>query len=638
MKNVTAIVLAAGQGTRMKSQRAKVLHELCGRPLLQHVLDAAFAAGVKDAVVVVGFDAENVRASLARYGDRVRTAVQPEQRGTGHAVECALPEVPAGAEELLILCGDTPLLEAADLERLMRALADAGPQTQLCLLTCEVSDPAGYGRIIRDGSGAVVAIREHRDCSPEERAIGEINPGVYVARAAFLRERGPAAEAEQRAARALPHRRRRAGRGDEAGGVASVLVEDAESVSGHQRSRAARRGRGRRCTRASPRAAPSGVTVRDRAPASTRASWSSPRPRSSPASCCAAPPWSARRAHRRGLGAHRRGIVEPARTSSRIHRGEKSSTIGVRAQIGPFSHLRPESDDRGGGPRRQLRRDQEDDDGRARRPTTSRTSATARSARARTSAPARSSATTTASRSTAPTSARARSSAATRSSWRPVTIGAGAYVATGTTVTRTCRPTRSRPSRRVKQENKEGYAIARCHQLHRAHTEVLEHRGGGVVFARVVRELQQPVRVDGVVADRLQLVRADLVGQADTSPLLSEVEDDALADTGDLLLGVLELLLAVALEGPEHLAGEALGVDPAQDVAPPFGLPLHEGYVIGRQPGLRVVLTEVEHDHAEVTETRRNPRFRADPEQRPDCRGGNVHLSLSFLACLAREF
>ncbi|NUP09321.1 MAG: bifunctional UDP-N-acetylglucosamine diphosphorylase/glucosamine-1-phosphate N-acetyltransferase GlmU [Polyangiaceae bacterium] len=188
MNNVTAVILAAGQGTRMKSQRAKVLHELAGRSLLHHVLTAAFEAGAKDALVVVGFDADNVRASLASFGDRVRTALQPEQRGTGHAVECALAEVPASAEHLLILCGDTPLIQSADLERLMKAMDPSDASQVLSLLTCKVTDPTGYGRIVRDGSGAVLAIREHRDCSEAERAIDEINPAMYAARASFVRE------------------------------------------------------------------------------------------------------------------------------------------------------------------------------------------------------------------------------------------------------------------------------------------------------------------------------------------------------------------------------------------------------------------------------------------------------------------
>ncbi len=188
MADTTAIILAAGQGTRMKSKRAKVLHELCGRPMLHHVLEAAFAAGVNDAIVVVGFDGDNVRASLERFGERVRIAVQAEQRGTGHAVGCALPALASSSADVLVLCGDTPLVRAVDIENLMRALAE-NSQASLALLTCEVPDPTGYGRILRDASGNVRAIREQKDATEEERRVREINPAMYAVRCSFV---GPA--------------------------------------------------------------------------------------------------------------------------------------------------------------------------------------------------------------------------------------------------------------------------------------------------------------------------------------------------------------------------------------------------------------------------------------------------------------
>ncbi len=169
----------------MKSQRAKVLHELSGRPMLHHVLDAALDAGVTDLVVVVGHGGAEVASSLARYGDRARTATQPEQRGTGHAVLCAMPSVPEDAELAMVLCGDTPLVKAGDVAALLGAL-DGHPGADIALLTCRVADPTGYGRILRDAEGRVVAIREHRDATPEERRIDEINPAMYLARRAFL--------------------------------------------------------------------------------------------------------------------------------------------------------------------------------------------------------------------------------------------------------------------------------------------------------------------------------------------------------------------------------------------------------------------------------------------------------------------
>lgn len=185
---LTAVILAAGQGTRMKSARPKVLHELCGRPMVHHVVEAAFAAGAADVVVVVGHGREEVQAYLARaFGDRVRTAVQETQRGTGDAVRSAMPQLRPEADAVLLLCGDTPLLESAELGRLWSALGD-NPGAPLGMLTAVLADPTGYGRILRDAAGKVVGIREHKDATPEERAITEVNPGVYVARTAFLRE------------------------------------------------------------------------------------------------------------------------------------------------------------------------------------------------------------------------------------------------------------------------------------------------------------------------------------------------------------------------------------------------------------------------------------------------------------------
>jgi bifunctional UDP-N-acetylglucosamine pyrophosphorylase / glucosamine-1-phosphate N-acetyltransferase len=187
LDRTTAIILAAGQGTRMKGERAKVLHEIAGRPMLHHVLAAAFDAGVRDAVVVVGHDRERVLASLERFGDRVRTAVQDRQLGTGHAVGCALDQLAPDTELALVLCGDTPLVTSVELRALGGSLAQAKAETSLALLTCELDDPTGYGRVLRDAAGGVRAIREHRDCSAEELAVTEVNPAMYAVRAAFLR-------------------------------------------------------------------------------------------------------------------------------------------------------------------------------------------------------------------------------------------------------------------------------------------------------------------------------------------------------------------------------------------------------------------------------------------------------------------
>ncbi|MEC7526247.1 MAG: bifunctional UDP-N-acetylglucosamine diphosphorylase/glucosamine-1-phosphate N-acetyltransferase GlmU [Myxococcota bacterium] len=179
-----ALVLAAGQGTRMKSQLPKVLHEVAGRPMVCWPVQAAFDAGAEQVVVIVGHGAEAVEEALrADFGDRVKTALQAEQRGTGHAARCGMPALEGFDGDVVILYGDVPLIEP----EAVRALTAARQDGPLSLLTCRAPDPTGYGRILRDGD-AVVGIREHKDASEAERAIDEINPGLYAAEIGFLRE------------------------------------------------------------------------------------------------------------------------------------------------------------------------------------------------------------------------------------------------------------------------------------------------------------------------------------------------------------------------------------------------------------------------------------------------------------------
>jgi bifunctional UDP-N-acetylglucosamine pyrophosphorylase / glucosamine-1-phosphate N-acetyltransferase len=182
-----ALVLAAGQGKRMKSQLPKVLHPLLGRPMLSYPIDAAFSAGAERVVCVVGHGAERVTAMLgSRYGERVLTALQPEQKGTGDAARCGQAALPNWNGFIMIICGDSVLLSAQALNTLMdRARKHSGPLT---MLTAFLPDATGYGRIIRDAEGRIQRVQEERDCTPSERAIREFNPGVYAMRAGFLRE------------------------------------------------------------------------------------------------------------------------------------------------------------------------------------------------------------------------------------------------------------------------------------------------------------------------------------------------------------------------------------------------------------------------------------------------------------------
>ena len=168
------VILAAGQGTRMKSDLPKVLHPLAGRPLLGHVIDAARGLQAQRIAVVYGHGGSRVPEAFADAP--VEWVEQAQQLGTGHAVEQALPAV-AGMERVLVLYGDVPLTSRETLESLLRA----AEQSPLALLTVELDDPAGYGRIVRDDDGRIVRIVEHRDATPAELAIGEINTGILVA-------------------------------------------------------------------------------------------------------------------------------------------------------------------------------------------------------------------------------------------------------------------------------------------------------------------------------------------------------------------------------------------------------------------------------------------------------------------------
>ena len=179
-----AIVLAAGLGTRMRSARAKVLHELGGRPLIRYPLAALAPLEPSRVVVVVGHQAGEVRAAALASGLAVETALQPEQRGTGHAVQCAVPALDGFDGDLLLLYGDVPLVTTATLRRLLET--HRAERAHLTLLTMRFADPTGYGRILRDGAGRVRSIVEHRDATPAEREIKEANPGLYCVRASTL--------------------------------------------------------------------------------------------------------------------------------------------------------------------------------------------------------------------------------------------------------------------------------------------------------------------------------------------------------------------------------------------------------------------------------------------------------------------
>lgn len=184
---LASIVLLAGKGTRMKSRVPKVLHPAAGRPLGAWPLVRAVEIGASPIVAVVGHEAEAVKQGLSSHVEgELRFALQEHQRGTGHAVMCGLEALTENVDKVLILYGDTPLLRTDTLSSLVDAHASgSGP---LAMLTTHLEEPAGYGRIVRGARGEVRAIVEHKDCSDEQRTITEVNPGIYLVEAAFLRE------------------------------------------------------------------------------------------------------------------------------------------------------------------------------------------------------------------------------------------------------------------------------------------------------------------------------------------------------------------------------------------------------------------------------------------------------------------
>ncbi len=178
---LSTVILAAGQGTRMKSSLPKVLHRLLGQPMAWHALQAAVHVTSQKPVMVVGFSADQVQKAL---GDQAEYVLQEQQLGTGHAVMQAEPLLSGRSDMLLVIYGDMPLLTGDTLERLVQqARSNAGPLT---MLTVSSAETRGFGRILRDEHGQVTGIVEEAEATPQQLAIHELNPGVYCFRTAWL--------------------------------------------------------------------------------------------------------------------------------------------------------------------------------------------------------------------------------------------------------------------------------------------------------------------------------------------------------------------------------------------------------------------------------------------------------------------
>lgn len=183
MKNIAVIILAAGKGTRMKSDKAKVLHEINSKPMVSYVVETASKVAGDNIVVVIGHQRQDVKNAVLRTVN-ARFAIQEEQKGTGHAVHCALPEIDSSIEDIVILCGDVPLISANTIKNLIDK--HKKENAVVTVLAVNVENPKGYGRMITDESGSVIKIVEEADANDNEKSICLINSGIYCVEKDFL--------------------------------------------------------------------------------------------------------------------------------------------------------------------------------------------------------------------------------------------------------------------------------------------------------------------------------------------------------------------------------------------------------------------------------------------------------------------
>ncbi len=192
-KEIAVIILAAGQGTRMKSNKAKVLHSVAGKPMIEYVVETAGKIAGDEVIVVIGHQAEKVRQTVLKTA-KVKFAVQDQRKGTGHAVWCALPQVSKQAELVVILCGDVPLLRWETIRTLVDDHQNAG--RDLTFLAVDKDPPHGYGRVIMDENRRVSAIVEEADATPDQKKITTINAGVYCINKKLLEDSLPKIQAK----------------------------------------------------------------------------------------------------------------------------------------------------------------------------------------------------------------------------------------------------------------------------------------------------------------------------------------------------------------------------------------------------------------------------------------------------------
>ena len=184
VESVAVIILAAGKGTRMKSEKAKFLHEINGSPMVKYLVDSAKQIAGNHVIIVIGHQAEIVREVVSATHADVSFAVQHEQLGTGHAVQCAMPHVPAQIADIVILCGDVPLISPVTIRRLLAEHHRA--KRDLTVLAVKLKNPKGYGRMLIDHRNRVTGIVEEADATGEQKKIRTVNSGIYCATKPFL--------------------------------------------------------------------------------------------------------------------------------------------------------------------------------------------------------------------------------------------------------------------------------------------------------------------------------------------------------------------------------------------------------------------------------------------------------------------
>ncbi len=180
---VEIIILAAGKGTRMKSEKAKVLHMLSGRPMIMYVVDTAVKVTGKDIIIVIGNQADKVKEVVSASAD-VKFALQKEQRGTGHAVQCGLPELSHDSRNVVILSGDVPLIKSSTIRDLIKD--HLNHKNDVTVLGVCLENPFGYGRIVQNKSGGIEKIVEQTDADELEKNINTVNSGIYCVKRDFL--------------------------------------------------------------------------------------------------------------------------------------------------------------------------------------------------------------------------------------------------------------------------------------------------------------------------------------------------------------------------------------------------------------------------------------------------------------------